>query len=46
VGALSVRMELWSRIMSVAVLILDLATSESRPAVRSKTLVSDDHMVR
>src|SRR5437763_322270 len=45
VGALSVTMELSSRIMSVAAPML-LAASESRPAVRSKTLVSDDHIVR
>src|SRR5205814_1133926 len=38
--------ELWSRIMSFALAIFDFAVSESRPAVRSKTVVSDDHIVR
>ena len=46
VGALSVRIELWSRIISVAVPIPALAVSESRPVLRSNTLVSDDHIVR
>jgi len=45
VGALSVTMELSTRIVSVAV-PFRFAQSESCPAVRSKTLVSDDVMRR
>src|SRR5439155_27293560 len=46
VGALSGSMELSSRIVRGAVPFLDLATSESCPAVRSKTLGSGDVMRR